>query len=94
VSAVKRFEIVLTALALPELIRILEQHATAGFTIIRDVTGSSGGEYFDDEVSGASHNHLAIAAVPVDKADALLAAIRPVLSRFKGSCLITDATRM
>lgn len=93
-SAVKRFEIVLTALAQPELSRVLEHYATAGFTIIRDVTGSARGEHFDDEVSGASHNHLVIATVAAEHADALVAVLRPLLVRYKGTCVISDAMLM
>ncbi|MFN0136404.1 MAG: hypothetical protein ACKVS9_09860 [Phycisphaerae bacterium] len=90
-TSVKRLEIVITALALPELQRLLDTHEPVGYTVVRDVSGMDDGSSIGDEVSGALHNHLVIISVEPSRLKSLTDGISPLLKRFGASCLISDA---
>ena len=76
-----------------KLTDMLEQLGMPGFTLIPDVRGAGDrGRRRADELSGESSNCLLLIACD-DQAtvEAILEAVRPVLKRSGGICLVSDA---
>ena len=89
---VKRIEIIVDAPEVPALLAILQAHGADGYTIIRPVTGAGDrGERRDDEPGGGSANAYVLTASAPEKAADLVEAVRPVLKKRGGVCLVSDA---
>lgn len=89
----KRIEIVIEAPQAQRLTEVLKKLGAAGYTLIPDVRGSGDrGERRADELSGDSSNCLIMIACD-DQAtvDTIMEAVRPILSRSGGVCLVSDA---
>jgi nitrogen regulatory protein PII len=89
----KRIEIIIEAPQAQRLTEALRALGTTGFTLIPDVRGSGDrGERRADELSGDSSNCLILIACE-DQAmvDTIVEAVRPLLSRSGGICLVSDA---
>lgn len=89
----KRMEIVIESALAPRFTEQLRQMGAPGFTLIPDVRGAGDrGERRANELSGDSSNCLIIIACP-DQAmvDTIVEAMRPLLSRSGGICLVSDA---
>jgi PII-like signaling protein len=85
-------EIVIDAPYSPRVTHLLERHGMEGWTLLRGASGSGErGERLGDEITGISNNHLILSTCPPAKLDSLLADLRPVLQRFGGMCLVSDA---
>ena len=90
--AVKRLEIVIDAAHTPELIRVVKDAGVPGYTLLRDVQGSGDrGDRSGDGLSNVYRNCYLVTAVSEDIAQTLVEAIRPLLQRYGGVCLMTDA---
>jgi nitrogen regulatory protein PII len=89
---IKRVEIVADALELQNIVRELERVGVSGWTVVRNVTGSGErGLRRGDDLTDVFANRLVIVACEQEKLDALVDAIRPILARFGGVCLVSDA---
>ena len=89
---VKRIEIVIDSLELRKLLRSLEQVGVSGYTVIQDTTGMGDrGVRAGDQLSDVFKNSYVITACPEDQLQLLIDAIRPLLKRFGGICLVSDA---
>jgi len=89
----KRIEIVIENSMVPRLTALIKQLGVDGYTLVPDVRGSGDrGMRRADELSGESSNCLVLIACD-DHAlvDALLEAVRPLLARVGGVCLVSDA---
>lgn len=89
----KRIEIVIENSMVPRLTTLIKQLGVDGYTLVPDVRGSGDrGMRRADELSGESSNCLVLIACD-DQAlvDALLEAVRPLLVRAGGICLVSDA---
>ncbi|MGB5324731.1 MAG: hypothetical protein WBN40_04815 [Pseudomonadales bacterium] len=89
----KRIEIVIEAPQAQRLTEELRQLGAPGFTLIPEIRGAGDrGERRADELSGESSNCIILIACD-DQAvvDRILEAVRPVLSRSGGVCLVSDA---
>jgi hypothetical protein len=92
-NAVNRLEIMADAGELHKLSRILNQTAGVTYTVFRNVT--SHGVRGEMENSGFSlENDYIIAFCPVDRVEALLTALQPILSKFGGACYVSAAQEM
>jgi nitrogen regulatory protein PII len=80
---VKRLEIVVEAIELDNVIKVLDALGVVGYTILRHVGGR--GDRYELE------NVYIIIACDAAQAAALVSAIRPILKRFGGMCLLSDA---
>ena len=90
--AVKRIEIVIDAAHTPELVRVVKAAGVPGYTLLRDVQGSGDrGDRSGDGLSNVYRNCYLVTAVPEDIAMGLAEAVRPLLERYGGICLMTDA---
>ena len=89
---VKRIEIVVDSLELSKVLKLLEKVGVSGYTIIREVTGKGErGIRGGDELTGVFKNSYVLAACSAEQTDLIIEAIKPVLSRFGGICLVSDA---
>lgn len=60
--------------------------------VIKDATGKGGrGTRGGGELSGAFINSYVITACPPEQVAAVVEALRPILKRFGGVCLVSDA---
>jgi hypothetical protein len=60
--------------------------------VIRDIAGRGGrGERRGDELTGVFSNSYVMTACPAEQVEGLIDALRPVLTRFGGVALVSDA---
>lgn len=91
-EAVKRIEIITDSLELRELLALLKACGVSGYSVFHHVTGAGErGEQRDDELTGASANACVLTACPPAQVPAIVEAVRPVLKRRGGVCLVSDA---
>lgn len=90
---VKRLEIVVDAFFGPEVTALLARHSLDGWTIVRGASGrGERGTRLADDITGVSNNHLILTTCPPERLDALLTDLRVLLTRYGGSCLVSDAS--
>lgn len=91
-KAVKRVEIVVEAAEVNHFLDILKQVGVSAYSIIRHVGGrGERGERRPDEYVYEVENVYFIVACEAAQADALVAAVRPMLVKSGGMCLVSDA---
>ncbi|CDH47382.1 P-II family nitrogen regulator [Candidatus Contendibacter odensensis] len=89
---VKRIEIIMDSTGLGKVAKTLENIGVSGYTVIRDVTGSGDrGIRPGDEITDVFKNTYVMTACPAEKVSQIVEAIRPILKRFGGVCLVSDA---
>lgn len=87
----KRLEIVVDTLHLTQAIERLRQAGVSGYTVLPNVAGyGDRGDQRADDVSGVSTNAYILVAVSVEQAQAVLAAVQPLLQHYGGICLVSD----
>lgn len=90
---VKRIEIVVEAAEINSFLRIFKNIGVDGYTLIRHVGGQGErGQRRPDEFVYELENAYFIVACDELQAQALVAAIRPMLVNSGGMCLVSDAT--
>jgi len=91
-KAVKRLEIVVSSRQMVQVCRILDQHGIRGYTLIRDVAGKGErGMQFADGLNAAFANSYLLTTCEPESLPALVEALRPLLTRHGGECLVSDA---
>ena len=91
-EATKRIEIITDAREMREVRAVLDALGVGGYSIIRDVIGrGERGEQSGDEVTGVFTNALLLTTCDAERLSQLVEAIRPILRRRGGVCLVTDA---
>lgn len=91
-QAVKRIEIITDSLEMKEVRAVLERLGVSGYTVIPDVIGKGErGLQSGDELTGVFKNSYMLTTCPPDQVERLVAAIRPILKKRGGVCLISDA---
>ena len=91
-TTVKRIEIVIDAAHTPDLLQALRDAGAQGYTVIRDVQGTGDrGERSGDELTDVFRNCYIIVACEPEMATQIVEAVRPMLRRHGGVCLISDA---
>lgn len=90
----KRIEIVIEHSMVPTLTGLVKTLGLDGYTLITDVRGSGDrGMRRADELSGESSNCLVLIACEDEVlVRDFLEALRPLLSRAGGMCLVSDAS--
>lgn len=89
---IKRIEIVIDSLELHKLLKILEQAGVSGYTVIRDAAGKGDrGARAGDQLTDVLKNSYIITTCAEEQLQPLVEAIRPLLKRFGGICLVSDA---
>ena len=91
-ESVKRIEIIIDTREMREVCRTLEALGVNGYSVIRDVTGRGDrGVQSGDELTDVFKNSLLLTAAPHESVAGIVAAIRPILKRRGGICLVSDA---
>lgn len=91
-TPVKKIEIVAGSLEIDEILRVLDSVGVTGYTVIRDVTGrGTRGVQRGDELTGVFNNSYVMTVCPQERAESLIATLRPILTRFGGLALVSDA---
>ena len=89
----RRIEIVIDRRQAPSVVKVFEAHSLSGWTRLRVEAGAGErGVRRDDEISGASSTSLLLTTCRPEKLDALLDDLRPILKRFGGFCLVSEAS--
>ncbi len=87
----KRVEIITNSVEIHEVRRVLDQLKVEGYSIIPGVMGKGNRGYVEgDEMTGVCTNVYILVACSEAKAREITDAMRPVLKRFGGICLISD----
>ncbi|MEM1423783.1 MAG: transcriptional regulator [Planctomycetota bacterium] len=90
---VKRIEIVIDKPHVSDVKRLLDRLGVPGITILDTLAGyGDRGTRSGGDVSDAQVNSYIITTCAPDKLDDLTASIEPLLRRFGGLCLISDAS--
>jgi nitrogen regulatory protein PII len=91
-QTIKRVEIVTDSLEMKEVIDMIESLGITGYTLIRDVLGKGErGIQSGDELTGVFKNSLLLVACKEGEVSGLVEAIRPMLKKRGGICLVSDA---
>jgi len=92
-QAVKRIEIIIGYVELPRLLEALKKEALVlDYTVIKEVFGVGGrGEMAGDGLSGEFTNSYVLIACSEDEAVRTVEVVQPILKRFGGVCLVSDA---
>ena len=89
---VKRIEVVAATTELDAVLRALDAAGVSGYTVIRDVGGRGGrGRRAADDLVGTHSNAYVITACDAERVPRVVEAIRPILERFGGVALVSDA---
>ena len=89
---VKRIEIIIDALELPDVLEKLEAAGVSGYTVIKDATGKGErGTRAGGELSGTFINSYVMTACAPKQVEPVVESLRPILKRFGGVCLVSDA---
>ena len=91
-KSVKRVEIVVEAAEINNFFEILKKVDVSAYTLIRHVGGQGErGERRPEEFVYEVENAYFIVACDEAQAEALVAAVRPILVKSGGMCLVSDA---
>jgi nitrogen regulatory protein PII len=89
---VKKIEIIVDALELPTVLKLLDAAGVSGYTVIRHATGKGErGNRDGGELSGTFINSYVMTACPPEQVPSVVESIRPILKRYGGICLVSDA---
>ena len=89
---VKRLEIITDSLEMKEVCSVLESLGVTGYTIIREVVGhGERGWQSGDELTDVFKNAYLLTACSESEAERVVEAVRPILKRRGGVCLVSDA---
>ena len=91
-ETVHRIEIVVDAPHAKRVLEKLQSVGLLGYTLIRGVYGSGErGAKLVDEITGVSNNNYILTTCPPDRLEEVTDALRPLLRRFGGVCIISEA---
>jgi nitrogen regulatory protein PII len=92
VKPVKRLELVVDHGDVQQVLDALREHGITHYTVIEGVGGMGDrGPRGSDPFSGVFDNAYVLVACDPEKAPEIVAAIRPILARMGGMCLVSDA---
>ncbi len=88
----KKIEVITDSLELRRTLRTLEETTEiAGYTVIKDTLGMGEvGARLDDELTDVIKNSYAIFLCSEEQGDEITDAMKPLLDRFGGVCLVSD----
>ncbi len=91
-NPIKRIEVVVEAVHERSVERMIDKAGINGYTLLRNVAGRGHrGERDADGLTVASQNVCFIVAAPPEEATRLVEALRPLLKRSGGMCLVSEA---
>ena len=91
-TEVKRIDIIVDHMHTSRVVRVLDDVGVEGYSVVPNVRGrGERGMQYADGVSESASNDLIITTVTPDSIEALESELRPLLKRFGGTCLVSDA---
>jgi len=92
VERVKRVEIITTSLELDKVLDSLDSLNISGYSVIRNVIGKGSRGIADDDIEmSVLSNVYVLTTCPPEDVQTLVDRIRPILKKFGGVCLVSDA---
>lgn len=89
---VKRVEIITTSLELDKVLDSLDSLNISGYSVIRNVIGKGSRGIADDDIEmSVLSNVYVLTTCPPEDVQRLVDRIRPILKKFGGVCLVSDA---
>lgn len=89
---VKRLEIVVETVELQKVVQLLVQVPVTSYTVVKDVVGCAERCMRDgDDLTDVITNVYVMAVCNADQVFDLVEGLRPILQRFGGTCLVSDA---
>ncbi|MEQ1923554.1 MAG: P-II family nitrogen regulator [Pyrinomonadaceae bacterium] len=89
---VKKIEIIVDELAVPKVLKLLEDAGVSGYTVIKDATGKGERGLRDgDELTGVFANSYVVTACPSESVSLIVESVRPILKKHGGVCLVSEA---
>lgn len=90
---IKRVEIVVGSFELENVLAMIEQSGASGYTVVREIFGKGHRGIRDGaDISDAFRNTMILTACTDEQAKLLVEKVRPVLKKFGGMCLVSDAS--
>jgi nitrogen regulatory protein PII len=87
-----RVEIIIGKKKVERVTSVLEAHQLTGWSVLRVEAGAGDrGERRSDELSGATTGSLIITTCEPAALQALVEDLRPLLKRYGGACIVSDA---
>ena len=89
---VKRIEIITGPHQFPQVLAALEASGMTGYAVVRNVLGKGDKKVASfDVITGEIENIMVITTIDEENLRDLVETLRPILKRFGGSCLVSDA---
>jgi nitrogen regulatory protein PII len=90
---VKKVEIVTTSLEMHKVLEVLDEIGISGYTVIREVTGKGDRGIASDDLEGdILSNKYVMSICTEEQQQTLVEAIKPILKKFGGVCIVSDAS--
>ncbi len=91
-EAVKRIEIVMPEFLVDDVVATLARHDVGAYSVVRGVAGrGERGEQDGRSGEATFANAMIVVACPPSRTTAFLEDLRPLLKRYGGVCLVSDA---
>ncbi|BCL34343.1 P-II family nitrogen regulator [Nostoc sp. MS1] len=91
-EAVKKIEIITNSLELPKVLDILDKTGVSGYTVIETVTGKGDrGRVINDLETHTLTNGYVMSICTEKQEQELVEAIQPVIKKYGGVCIVSDA---
>jgi hypothetical protein len=92
-TLVKRIELIVPEHLLREALDVVDRHHPGGYSLMRGLSGKGDrGLQSADGIVGEFSNAWVLVACEPEVGSRIVAALRPLLSRFGGLCLVSDAS--
>ena len=87
-----KVEIIIDKVRVRAVLEVFETHGLSGWTRLRVEAGAGKrGERRDDDPGGATASRLLITTCRPEKLDALVDDLRPIMKRYGGACIVSEA---
>lgn len=91
-ESVRKIEIITNSVELGKVLAILDKVGVSGYSVIRDVIGKGDRGRADDDIEMTIlSNVYVMSACTEEQERKVVEAIRPLLRKFGGLCLVSDA---
>ncbi len=89
---IKKIEIVTDGVMLNRLVTAIDKTGVSGYTVLKDVAGKGlKGNNEGHGIAGGYKNCYIMVCCNLDEAIAVTEAVKPIISKFGGICIVSDA---
>ena len=91
-KVVQRVEIITGQQEFPKVMGVLEACGVTGYALLRNVLGKGDKKVNSiDPLTGEVENLMIVTTIDDESLNGLIESLRPILKKFGGSCLVSDA---